>query len=119
MEPITPANHPGTVSNQGPDQQLDALLDRINGLAVDAGGAESSGTNSPATPTSKSEAKPSNEVEQPFFPYAPKSLAEAGITEASIESLICKYLLAQGEASIRMIADHERARLNAEDDQGT
>lgn len=40
-----------------------------------------------------------------FMPPEPKTFAEAGVSSASIEELICKFLLARGEASIREISD--------------
>ena len=40
-----------------------------------------------------------------FIPPEPRSFAEAGISSASVEELICKFLLARGEASIRDISE--------------
>ncbi len=40
-----------------------------------------------------------------FMPMEPTSFAEAGISSASVEELICKFLLARGEASIRDVSD--------------
>ena len=40
-----------------------------------------------------------------FKPKEPTTFAEAGISSASVEELICKFLLARGEASIRDISD--------------
>ena len=40
-----------------------------------------------------------------FIPAEPRSFAEAGISSASVEELICKFLLARGEASIRDISE--------------
>jgi predicted ATPase with chaperone activity len=45
--------------------------------------------------------KPSQE----FVPIEPGSLAEAGLTESEVESLILKYLLARGDAPGRTIAE--------------
>src|SRR5690606_38215786 len=36
-----------------------------------------------------------------FFPHAPKTVEEAKINNSAIEELICKYLLARGECTIR------------------
>jgi len=40
-----------------------------------------------------------------FVPKEPTSFAEAGISSASVEELVCKFLLARGEASIRDISN--------------
>ncbi len=40
-----------------------------------------------------------------FLPQEPANFDEAGISSASVEELICKFLLARGEASIRDISD--------------
>ncbi|MCH2178906.1 MAG: AAA family ATPase [Mariniblastus sp.] len=42
--------------------------------------------------------------ETTFFPIAPRTFLEAGVSESSVEELICKYLLASGVASLRAIA---------------
>jgi predicted ATPase with chaperone activity len=41
-----------------------------------------------------------------FQPTQPRSLQEAGLSEALVESLICKRLLAAGQQSGRVLADH-------------
>ena len=40
-----------------------------------------------------------------FMPKEPASFQESGISAASVEELVCKFLLARGEASIRDISD--------------
>ncbi len=93
------------------DQKINELLDRINGLTDDKQ------TPSPLEPSPLADRGASDVdeaaslveapvlTEGPFLPMAPRSLREAGVNEASVEELICKYLLAQGEATIRMIAE--------------
>ncbi len=98
----TQTNSPVSVE---PD--LDALLDRINGLASNPEALRNeveSYCSEPVahSPTGKLDADSSD---QPFFPQAPCSFREAGISEAAVEELICKFLLAQGEASVRAISD--------------
>lgn len=44
-------------------------------------------------------------AEGEFLPAAPRSLAEAKVSEALVEDLTLKLLLAKGEASIRQISD--------------
>src|SRR5688500_9386614 len=44
-------------------------------------------------------------MDENFRPAEPKSIAETGLTEALIESLICKFILAVGSDSGRGLAD--------------
>ncbi len=44
--------------------------------------------------------------EEGFQPPEPATLAETGLSEALVDSLICKYLSVVGTASGRSIADH-------------
>ena len=87
----TPANTP-----QG-DANIDALLNRINGLA--GGSAPAQATAPPPAP----EVQLSKDM--CFIPQTPRNFQEAGISEAMTEELVCKYLLAVGEASVRQITN--------------
>ena len=84
---------------------IDALLDRINGLA---GGT----TDSPASPTASMSS--TDDLKQPlvheaadgsFMPLEPRTLRESSVSTAMMEELICKFLMAKGEASIRAISN--------------
>lgn len=44
--------------------------------------------------------------EESFFPSEPRSLAETGLPESFIESLVCKYLAVVGSSSGRGVAKH-------------
>jgi hypothetical protein len=97
--------------------QLDVLIQRINQFS--AGGATSLESPQPATRVSDN-AK-STEISQqatngksssaqvdrdePFIPTVPTSLEDAGLSEALVEELVMRFLLARGEAMGRMIAD--------------
>lgn len=85
--------------------QLDALLDRINGMADDKAGSS-------AGRFERSDSKPAAECELEFYPKAPRSIQELGITETAIEELIVKFLLARGESTVREIADQIAIPLN-------
>lgn len=123
---------------------IDAMLDRINGMA--------NGTVAPATPetpvaantmappqvqvspevvaavqerplhdsrprvaadhqSNQDSSRPVNDDDRSrsdtntFMPPEPKTLFEAGVSAASVEELVCKFLLARGEASIREISE--------------
>lgn len=101
---------------------LDALIQRINQLS--SGGAQSlepvesvlplpekvhTAPSAPAipTPVQASPASPAASVDrdEPFVPMAPKTLEEAGLSEALVEELLMRFLLARGEAMGRTIAD--------------
>ncbi len=85
------------------EQKIDQLLSHINELASvssdgpsdepEGGVASCKSPDGPVVP------------DVPFFPPVPRTLREAGVTEALVEELVCKYLLAQGEASVRMISE--------------
>ena len=73
-------------------ESIDALLDRIRKITHD---------NEPIP----AEPELSESASTEFLPLAPKSLQLAGLTETVVEELICKFLLAAGEASGREIAE--------------
>jgi len=95
-------------------ENIDELLARINGLTSQGGaGCAAAASTSPAairspapsglTPNPRLE---KNEAEDgSFFPREPESLASAKVSSAMMEELICKFLLAKGEASIRKISE--------------
>jgi len=98
--------------------QLDALIQRINQLS--SSGAPSLESiqpptsarenPQPAAPLAPSVSTPPAATtpfdrDEPFVPSAPKSLEEAGLSEALVEELLMRYLLARGEAMGRAIAD--------------
>lgn len=60
------------------------------------------------TPPGLAGSKPNPFAEKPiegFYPQEPRSFAEAKLTDAEVEGLILKYLLAKGQASGREISD--------------
>jgi|694.fasta_scaffold05459_16 hypothetical protein len=122
MTSNTPVNSNGS---------LDSLLKRLDGMltggkstavqAVRPASAESPFAAAPAShqayapgsiPASTSTSSSTNckfgqltgHRDEPFIPMAPKSLEDAGLTEALVEELIMRYLLGRGEASGRQIA---------------
>ena len=93
---------PSAENSSVDDQTIDELLARLNLSKGENGSPPLLGVAEPG-PSSPEESPAESNVD--YLPKAPKSMREAGVTDALIEELICKYLLAQGEASIRMIAD--------------
>jgi hypothetical protein len=110
-------NTPATTESS----HLDALIQRINQLS--AGGAQSvepiesvipppekmqAVAFAPSVPTSAPVLHAPNlaaDRDEPFVPMMPKTLEEAGLSEALVEELMMRYLLARGEAMGRAIAD--------------
>jgi hypothetical protein len=70
------------------DEQLDAMLDRLNTMA----------DSDEPTPVV-------DEKEDDFIPIEPESFREADLTESEVESLTLKYLLSRGNGSGRSIAE--------------
>ena len=94
-----------TESTPQADGNIDQLLARINGLA---GGEQAAGNPAAAAPTSSllSEEPTANEdADGNFFPREPKTLQHSKVSTSMMEELICKFLLAKGEASIRKISE--------------
>ena len=91
----TPSITGSDSSNEGADK-LDALLDRINGLTSESADGST-------TDTVVMDDEPVGDGS--FFPRAPKTVAQLGISETSVEELITKFLMAQGESTVREIAD--------------
>jgi hypothetical protein len=77
------------------DAKLDELLDRLNVLKKDA--TEAAGNAAP---------KGTALEEEMFFPIEPQSFSEAQLTTSEVEALLLKLLLARGDATGRLIADH-------------
>ena len=86
---------------------IDAMLDRINGLAtgqVDPQTAEAA--TAPKAEAAAAPAPPATSTKpDEFFPAEPKTLQESGNSISMVEELVCKFLLARGEATIRAISN--------------
>ena len=78
------------------DQKLDQLLDRLNGLSANELTGEVESTDC--------EERSFVDAEGNYFPAEPRTWEEAGVSEALVEELISKFLLARGEATIRDIS---------------
>lgn len=101
-------NQTATDNTAAPAENIDELLARINGLT----GAAPAGAGAPQ-PTAKSSTRKSPSIEIPsdgadaveFLPHEPRTLAESKVSLSMMEELICKFLLAKGEATIRAISN--------------
>lgn len=96
------------------DVSIDDMLDRINRMA--AGEEPQAVTTAPPPPEKKGSSAPitgagerkddlDRDDNNTFLPAEPQNLKATRISESLIEELVCKYLLAAGEASIRQISD--------------
>ena len=106
---------------QGGDVNIDAMLDRINRMAagenVEAAAPAPVATAppppataaAPAAPAKPAAAKPAaaktEDSSNTFFPVEPQTREELGISEAAVEEIAVKFMLAKGDASIREISD--------------
>ena len=99
-EPTTPDQTSSDAANQGGDK-LDALLDRINGLSSEDADA------APGRSTAETVAVERKNVAEDgsFFPRAPLSVDDLGISETAVEELITKFMMAKGESTVREIAE--------------
>jgi hypothetical protein len=109
MESTPQAQSPMT-SQPKPSEDIDELLARINGM-TGAGGMGAQPRSTAGLPQSAIAQTPPETVPERnnddgvFLPREPRTLAESYVSEAMMEELICKYLLAKGEVSIRGISD--------------
>jgi len=82
-------------------ENINQLLARINGLTGQPGEA----TVAPVSPLLAEEPTKNEADDGSFFPREPKTLAASKVSTSMLEELICKFLLAKGEASIRKISE--------------
>ncbi len=115
------ANSPVCPPVDGNQAELDAILQRLNGMIANPNAATSAtapaaaqAPRSQPTSTGPSQATGGSQCrfgritedrDEPFIPLAPKSLQAAGVSETLVESLIMRFLLQRGEAAGRAIAD--------------
>jgi len=85
------------------DAKLEELLRRIKGL-----GDDNAAPNNPGVAAKVPGPSTSISLGQEFVPQEPKSFQEAQLTTSEVEGLILKLLLARGEATGRLIAEHIR-----------
>jgi predicted ATPase with chaperone activity len=83
------------------DDRLNGLLARLQNLGVPVATNALSGL----TANDEATSEPLTTAETDFTPIAPKKLEEGGLSEALVEELVLKFILATGEASIRQISD--------------
>jgi len=100
VDPADASNPWADVAAADPDHdaRLDGLIQRVNHLAA-----------SPeqlAADDDGPERSYETLAEGEFVPIEPASFLEADLTESEVESLILKYLLARGDATGRIIAEH-------------
>ena len=91
-------------------KNIDELLARINNLASGSAGLKTGGTGGPVSPAASMQEsvrprEKNRDQNGDFFPEEPGSLAESGVSASMMEELICKFLIAKGESSIRGISN--------------
>jgi hypothetical protein len=110
----TPNTQTDNASPQTDDPQagknIDELLARINNLASGSAGLKTGGTGGPVSPAaevpeSMRPREKNRDQNGDFFPEEPTSLLDSGVSASMMEELICKFLIAKGESSIRGISN--------------
>ena len=91
-------NYPEIVAS---DVRLNGLLARLQNLGVPV----APNALSDFTANDGANSEPTLTAETDFTPIAPKKLEEGGLTEALVEELALKFILANGEVSIRQISE--------------
>ena len=86
------------------ETKMERLLERLRSISEGSGEASSPQENSSSAVSPLVASSSRIVAETTFLPTAPRTFLEAGVSEAFVEELICKYLLANGEASLRQIA---------------
>lgn len=87
---------PPASADEPQDEHLDRLLDRIRGIT------------SPSATTEEPSVYAAPQVEEltdAFVPVEPNTLAEAQLTQSSVEGLILKLLLSRGDSTGRQVSD--------------
>jgi len=109
------SNNISGISGKNSDEQIEAVLSRLNGIAQPS----NNGPSAPLLPIRPAPAAPQQDLEvmrrtegvpvtdesNDFWPVEPQTLAESNVSESMFEELILKFLAAKGEASIRKISD--------------
>ena len=110
---MNPSNLSTSAQEHKPEQSIDALIDRINGLTstTEKFAPLEAIRPKPLTepmlePVRRNEtrAKLDSDFNDGFVPKEPQTLAEARVSGAMVEELISKFLSARGESSIRKIS---------------
>jgi DNA-binding PadR family transcriptional regulator len=96
----TPSHESAAGAAVGKEDKLNGLLQRINQLAA----APQSDKLSPGANSQRSDSANGSAADE-FVPCEPATLDHAGLSEAEVESLVLKYLLARGSSCGRDIAD--------------
>jgi len=101
MDASSAPNPVATDAASSSQEDLDALLDRINTLS----GGESKDEADQTEGGNPAALNRNVGKDGTYYPREPTNFAEAGISRSMVEELVVKFLLASGEASIRKISD--------------
>ncbi len=93
---------PSSDKSSGHEANLDVLVSRVNRMVADATGTRTASNDAP----SRISEGPS--IDDAFVPREPTTLRAAGMSEAELEALILKLLLARNDMAGRHVADHIR-----------
>ncbi|MDG1511468.1 MAG: AAA family ATPase [Mariniblastus sp.] len=93
-----------------PNASIEEMLERINGItthAVEPKTQSDSGvfSNLKLPNGAPIETKNNRDANGEFFPFEPTTLAESKVSESMVEQLLCKFLLARGEVTVRQMSE--------------
>ena len=93
-----------------PNASIEEMLERINGItthAVEPKTQSDSGvfSNFKLPNGAPIETKNNRDANGEFFPFEPTTLSESKVSESMVEQLLCKFLLARGEVTVRKMSE--------------
>ncbi|MDE0934884.1 MAG: AAA family ATPase [Mariniblastus sp.] len=103
--PKAPASHS---FRPNPNASIEEMLEQINGMAAPPKGdvSDSDVFSNFRLPNGASiETAKNRDSSGEFFPFEPATLADSKVSESMLEQLICKFLMARGEVTVRQMSD--------------
>lgn len=93
-----------------PNASIEEMLERINAITTKVGESKSqsdSGIFSDLELPNGAPIEMSNDHDSngEFFPFDPETLADSKVSESMLEQLLCKFLMARGEVTVRQMSE--------------
>ncbi|MDA7925168.1 AAA family ATPase, partial [Mariniblastus sp.] len=105
--PNVPASHS---FRPNPNASIEEMLERINGItgkATESKSEPDSGvfSNLKLPNGAPIETANNRDANGEFFPFEPTTLEDSKVSESMLEQLICKFLMARGEVTVRQMSE--------------
>ena len=103
--PKAPASHS---FRPNPNASIEEMLEQINGMAAPPQGdvSDSDVFSNFRLPNGASiETAKNRDSNGDFFPLEPGTLTDSKVSESMLEQLLCKFLMARGEVTVRQMSD--------------